>query len=90
MNDSALVSVIQRLGDLRSIPGHGFCRQARWLGQGAQDAPLQILHNDIGPVINLAYFMDGADMGMVQPRCRAGLMEQSRLLRFFTQEMLAK
>jgi len=77
MNNALAVRGVQAIGNFNS-PGQqafGFDRMCRdALSQGHA---FQVLHGDEAPALMFSDFVDGADVGMVQGRCRPRLSPES-------------
>jgi hypothetical protein len=76
MDDAAIVRVRERLSDLRSVPNHGFRREAARRNYLSELPPFDELHDDEGGRAFLADFVNCADVWMIQRGRRARFAEQ--------------
>ena len=66
MHDSALVCMCQRIGNLGAIADYGFGPQTISGNHGGQGAALDKLHRDVGLAVNIANFINRANVRMIQ------------------------
>ncbi len=79
MDDAARVGGLEGVGDvLRQVEQH-VDRQRSAIEPVLERLAVQPLHRDERPVAVAPDFVDGADVGMVERRCRPGLTQQPRL-----------
>ena len=81
MDDTLRMGVRERVGNVNPVPQRRFERKAVAPNQRAELAPLDILHDDVGPAVDVADFVNRADMRVIELR---------RALRFAPQRELCR
>ena len=76
----------QRVGNLHAIPCRRFDRQSASGDQGPQWPPLDVLHDNVGLPLGLAYIINGADVRVIQPGKRQRLFAKTLPGRLVSQE----
>src|SRR6266850_7809783 len=66
MDDAVSVRVLERVGDLQSVPQRAIDGQAGLSDERAERLPLNVLHDDEWPIVTVADFVNRADVRMVQ------------------------
>jgi hypothetical protein len=77
MDDAAVVRMRQRVGQLAAIANHLVERQPAVGNQRVERRSVHELHDDEGPLADLAHFMDRADIWVIQRGRRACFAQEA-------------